>query len=56
MASETNRWIGWVLRLIGLGIFVLAFFQLAVRSGEPGPEAVIFPGWKCASIALSQTG
>lgn len=54
MASETNRWIGWVLRLIGLGIFVLAFFQLAVRSGAPGPDAVVFPGWKCASIALTQ--
>jgi hypothetical protein len=45
----------WVLRIVGLGIFVLAFFQLAVRSGAPGPDAVVFPGWKCASVALTET-
>jgi hypothetical protein len=54
-SSETNHWIGWVLRLIGLGVFVLAFFLQAVRSGAPGPDAIVFPGWKCASIALTQT-
>jgi len=54
MALATNRWIGWVLRLIGFTIFVLAFFQQAVRAGAPGPDAIVFPGWKCASIALTQ--
>jgi hypothetical protein len=54
-SSAVNRWIGWVLRIVGLGVFVLAFFLPAVSAGAPGAEATIFPGWKCASIALSET-
>jgi hypothetical protein len=54
-ANEANRWIGLVLRVLGLGVFALAFFLPAVRSGATGPDAVVLPGWKCASIALTET-
>ncbi len=54
-SSEANCWIAWVLRFIGLAVFVLAFFLPAVRTGAPGPDATLFPGWKCASIALTET-
>jgi hypothetical protein len=54
-ARQTNRWILWVLRLIGLGVFVLAFFLPAVRAGGPAAQATVFPGWKCASVALTET-
>jgi hypothetical protein len=53
-SNQANRWIGWVLRVIGLGIFVLAFFLPAVSAGGTGAAATVFPGWKCASIALSE--
>ena len=53
-SSAANRWIGLVLRLLGLGIFVLAFFLPAVSAGGTGDAATVFPGWKCASIALSE--
>lgn len=53
-SSTANRWIGPVLRILGLGVFVLAFFLPAVSAGA-GAEATVFPGWKCASIALSET-
>ncbi|HEX4031594.1 MAG TPA: hypothetical protein VHX20_14595 [Terracidiphilus sp.] len=54
-ARQANRWIQWVLRLIGLGIFVLAFFLPAVRAGGPAANATVFSGWKCASVALTET-
>jgi hypothetical protein len=44
-----------VLRVLGLCIFVAAFFLPACRLGAPGPGEVVFPGWKCASLALSET-
>ena len=46
----TNRWIGPVLRLVGLAIFVLAFLQPAVQH-----EGTMLPGWKCATIAATET-
>lgn len=49
-SSTVRRWIGWVLRILGFGLFVLAFFLPAVRG-----EGTVFAGWKCASIALSET-
>lgn len=55
ISNGAGRWVRWGLRIVGLGIFVLAFFQVAVRSGVPGPDAVVFPGWKCASVALTET-
>lgn len=54
-SSQANLWITLAFRLIGLGVFVLAFFEPAVRAGGTGADATIFPGWKCASIALAQT-
>lgn len=53
--SQTGSKIGWAVRLLGLCIFVVAFFVPAVRAGSPGSEAVVFPGWKCASVALTET-
>ena len=45
---ETQRWIVPVIRLAGLAIFILAFFEQAVaREGQN------YAGWKCASIAMS---
>jgi hypothetical protein len=53
VSNQANRWIGWVLRVVGLGIFVLAFFLPAVSAGA-ADTATVFPGWKCASIALGE--
>jgi hypothetical protein len=53
--SQANRWMSWIVRLLGFGIFVAAFFLPAVRAGAPGSEAIVFPGWKCASVALTET-
>ncbi|MFZ0302772.1 MAG: hypothetical protein WAL75_08805 [Terracidiphilus sp.] len=45
---DTHRWIVPVVRLVGLAIFVLAFFEPAVtREGQN------YAGWKCASVAMS---
>ena len=45
-----------VCRLAGLAIFVLAFFLPGVSSGAPGDlTATVYPGYKCASLALSET-
>jgi hypothetical protein len=50
------RWGVLAARVLGLGIFVFAFFLSAVRLGAAGdPTAAIFPGWKCASLALNET-
>jgi hypothetical protein len=53
--SQVNPWISRVVRLLGFCIFVAAFFLPAVRAGAPGPDVVVFPGWKCASVALTET-
>jgi len=49
-SSTTNipRWIAPVLKLVGLAIFVLAFFEPAVAR-----ENQNYAGWKCASVAVS---
>jgi hypothetical protein len=49
---QAHPWVTFICRLLGLGVFVLAFFLPAVSSPEPG--ATVFPGWKCASIALTE--
>jgi hypothetical protein len=54
-AGGSSGWVAWVCRILGLCVFVAAFFLPAIRSGAAGPDAVIFPGWKCASVALSMT-
>ena len=49
---------GWVLaicRILGLCIFAAAFFLPAVKGGAPDSDGPVFAGWKCASIALSET-
>jgi hypothetical protein len=52
-SNQANPWIAWVFRVAGLSIFVLAFFLPAVSVGA-ADAATVFPGWKCASIALSE--
>lgn len=50
------RWMALVCRLVGLGIFVLAFFLPGVRGGVTGDNtATVYPGYECASLALSET-
>jgi hypothetical protein len=53
--SQTGSKVGWTIRLLGLCVFAVGFFLPAVRAGGPGSEAVVFPGWKCASVALTET-
>ena len=48
------HWILWAVRLVGFCLFVLAFFLPAIRAGQ-GASAVVFPGWKCASVALTES-
>ncbi|MGD0912697.1 MAG: hypothetical protein ABR928_12425 [Terracidiphilus sp.] len=48
---DTQRWIVPVLRILGLAIFVLAFWQPAVRAGQ----TTVLPGWKCATIASTES-
>ncbi len=52
--SRSVRWGVLASRLLGLSILVWAFFLPAVRSGSAAdPSAAVFPGWKCASVALN---
>jgi len=45
-----------ICHLVGLCIFVAAFFLPAVRDGEPVTSSSnIFKGWQCANVALSAT-
>jgi hypothetical protein len=54
--SRGVRWGVLISRLVGLSLFVWAFFLPAVRNGAAGdPAAAVFPGWKCASVALNLT-
>lgn len=56
MESGGVRWGVLVSRLLGLAIFVLAFFLSGVRSGPAGDlTAIVYPGYKCATLALSET-
>ncbi|HTW81448.1 MAG TPA: hypothetical protein VME23_18025 [Terracidiphilus sp.] len=48
---DTHRWIVPVLRLVGLAIFVLAFLEPAVRV----QETTVLSGWKCATIATTES-
>ena len=48
---DTHRWIVPALRILGLAIFILAFFEPAVRAGE----STVLPGWKCATIATTES-
>jgi hypothetical protein len=52
---RANLWVSRVVPLLGFCIFVAAFFLPAVRAGAPGSDVVVFPGWKCASVALTET-
>jgi hypothetical protein len=53
--SQARSRISWIVRLLGFCVFAAAFFLPAVRAGGSNPEAVEFPGWKCASVALTET-
>lgn len=48
---DTQRWIVPALRTLGLAIFILAFFEPAVRAGESD----VLSGWKCATIATTES-
>jgi hypothetical protein len=52
--NQGSRWVLWAVGFLGLCIFAFAFLQPAVRAGE-GTSVIVFPGWKCASIALTET-
>lgn len=52
---QTNPWISRITRLIGVCVFVAAFSLPAIRAGAPGQDAIMLPGWKCASLALTET-
>jgi hypothetical protein len=54
--SQANSRICRIIRLVGFCIFLAAFFLPAVKAGSaPGAEPIVFPGWKCASVALTET-
>jgi len=42
-----------IVRLVGIAIFVLAFFLPAVHSADSGPGSGPYTGWGCAVVALS---
>jgi hypothetical protein len=46
----------WIVRLVGLAIFVAAFFLPAVRSPGAGAGSGPMVGWMCALVAASATG
>jgi hypothetical protein len=48
---DTQRLIVPALRVLGLAIFILAFFEPAVRAGETD----VLSGWKCATIATTES-
>ncbi|MGP8253453.1 MAG: hypothetical protein ACLQHF_15590 [Terracidiphilus sp.] len=48
---ETQRWIVPALRTVGLALFILAFFEPAIRAGE----TTVLSGWKCATIATTES-
>jgi hypothetical protein len=48
---DSQRWIVPALRTLGLAIFILAFLEPAVRAGE----TTVLSGWKCATIASTQS-
>jgi hypothetical protein len=48
---DTQRWIVPALRILGLAIFILAFFEPSVRAGE----SEVLSGWKCATIATTES-
>jgi len=53
--SQGRGWVFAICRVVGLGIFAIAFFLPAVKGGAPDSEGPVFAGWKCASIALTET-
>ena len=44
-----------IARILGIVVFVVAFLLPACRLGPDAPGSNIFPGWKCASVALTET-
>jgi hypothetical protein len=50
-ALDTHRWIVPALRIVGLAVFILAFLEPAVRV----EESTVLSGWKCATIATTES-
>jgi hypothetical protein len=57
MSGESGgiRWGAVVCRVLGLVVFAAAFLLPGVKLDGGSADSVVFPGWKCASIALSQS-
>jgi hypothetical protein len=57
MSTESGgiRWGALVCRALGLMVFAVAFLLPAIKLNSGSADSVVFPGWKCASIALSQS-
>jgi hypothetical protein len=57
MSSESGgiRWGLLICRVLGLVVFAVAFLLPAIKLNSGSADSVVFPGWKCASIALSQS-
>jgi hypothetical protein len=49
------RWGAVICRVLGLVVFAAAFLLPGVKLNGGSADSVVFPGWKCASIALSQS-
>lgn len=50
-----HSWASLIARLFGFCVFLAAFSLPAVRAGASGQDATVLPGWKCASVALTET-
>jgi hypothetical protein len=54
--SAGHLWLVLTCRIVGLLVFAWAFLLPAVRLGAAGDaSAAVYPGFKCASLALSET-
>jgi hypothetical protein len=42
-----------IIRLVGIAIFVTAFFLPSARSADSGPGSGPYIGWTCAVVAIS---
>jgi len=53
--ASSYRKLFLIARILGIAVFVIAFLLPACRLGPDAPGSNIFPGWKCASVALTET-
>jgi hypothetical protein len=53
--TSSYRKLFLVARILGIVVFVIAFLLPACRLGPDAPGSNVFAGWKCASVALTET-